>query len=195
MPSGLHRNQHNGDFHFITFSCDQRRPYLDSVKARNAFELSLENARLQYGFCVLGYVVMPEHVHLLLTEPRIKSLATAIQALKQSASRAMVGHPKPFWLTRYYDFNVCTEDRKVEKLRYMHRNPVARGLVESPVEWKWSSFRHHQTGESGAVEIESWWTQAARDGSVVPEPFLRRIREEAATGPDFPRPTLRDESA
>ena len=45
-----------------------------------------------------------------------------------------------------------------EKLRYMHRNPVVRGLVEKPVEWPWSNFRYYATGIEGTVEIESFWT-------------------------------------
>ena len=62
----------------------------------------------------------------------------------------------PFWQARYYDFNVFTTAKQVEKLRYMHRNPVARGLVEKPEEWPWSSYRHYATGVEGTVEIESF---------------------------------------
>ena len=47
---------------------------------------------------------------------------------------------------RYYDFNVWTEGKRIEKLCYMHRNPVARGLVARPKDWPWSSFRHYLTG-------------------------------------------------
>ena len=69
---------------------------------------------------------------------------------------------KPFWLYRYYDFNVHSSAKTSEKLRYMHRNPVKRGLVTSPEEWVWSSYRHYLTGERGTVEIESHWTAAKR---------------------------------
>ncbi|MEO5935642.1 MAG: hypothetical protein ABIP81_00355 [Terriglobales bacterium] len=48
--------------------------------------------------------------------------------------------------------------KEYEKLRYMHRNPVTRGLVKLPDDWRWSSFVHHQTGREGPVEIESMWT-------------------------------------
>ena len=69
----------------------------------------------------------------------------------------------PFWLLRYYDFNVWSEDKRVEKLRYMHRNPVKRGLVKLPEDWLWSSFRHYASGVEGAVEIESQWTARKRE--------------------------------
>ena len=69
----------------------------------------------------------------------------------------------PFWQPRYYDFNVWSEAKRVEKLRYIHRNPVKRGLVERPEDWLWSSFLHHATGADGPVEIESQWTARRRE--------------------------------
>ena len=76
-------------------------------------------------FAVLGYVVMPEHVHLLVNEPARCPLARALQALKISVS--VQRSERPFWLRRYYDFNVRSAEKIPEKLRYLHRNPVARG--------------------------------------------------------------------
>jgi putative transposase len=156
MPTGLRRYQKAQDLHSITFSCYLRQPKLASARARSAFEGSLEQTRRRYGLCVTGYVVMPEHMHLLVSEPEKGLLATAIQALKQSVSRSLaLRAPEPFWQARYYDFNVWTEKKRIEKLRYMHRNPVARGLVERPEDWAWSSFRHYAMGIEGVVEIES----------------------------------------
>jgi putative transposase len=70
---------------------------------------------------------------------------------------------RPFWQARYYDFLVHNEEKRAEKLRYMHRNPVVRGLVAKPEEWPWSSYRHYATGERCIVEIESEWTAARRN--------------------------------
>jgi putative transposase len=168
MPSKLERFQHAGGFHFLTFSCHGRLPYLATAAACDLFERSLEMVRRRYVFFVLGYVIMPEHVHLLVSEPSRLALDRAIQALKTSISKQSV--QRPFWLVRYYDFNVRSEAKRIEKLRYMHRNPVARGLVNRPGEWKWSSFRHYLTGEPGIVEIESPWTVGRRLG-------LKMLRE------------------
>jgi putative transposase len=99
---------------------------------------------------------MPEHIHLLVTEPERESLATAMQAFKQSVSRHL-GSGDPFWQTRYYDFNVRTERKRIEKLRYIHRNPVRRGLVESPEQWPWSSFRQYALGLQGTVTVALPW--------------------------------------
>ena len=161
MPRGLTRYQESKNLHFITFSCYQRRPYLATPSIRNLFENSLETMRKRYRFFVTAYVVMPEHVHLLISEPESVLLATALKSLKLSVS--LQTQQKPFWQRRYYDFNVFSEAKLIEKRRYIHRNPVKRGLVQEPDTWKWSSFRHWLTGEETTVEIESQWTARRRN--------------------------------
>jgi putative transposase len=169
MPTRLIRYQEAGDFHFLTFSCHGRQPYLANAASRDLFELVLEQTRRRYAFHVFGYVVMPEHVHLLVSEPKRGMLERAIQALKTSVSKQ--SSQRPFWLPRYYDFNVHSEDKRPEKLRYMHRNPVVRGLAAHPEDWRWSSYRHYLTGEAGIVEIESTWTAGRRAGLKLPEGY------------------------
>jgi len=61
--------------------------------------------------------------------------------------------PNHFWQARFYDFNVWTEKKRIEKLRYIHRNPVKRGLIQSQEQWPWSSFRWYSCGEVGPVRI------------------------------------------
>jgi putative transposase len=168
MPWGLKRYQQARDLHFITFSCYRRQPFLQSAYAKRMFELALEESRRSYRFWVSGYVVMPEHVHLLVSEPERARLAVALQALKQSVARRLIAGRLHFWQARYYDFNVHTGKKRIEKLRYMHRNPVKRGLVEKPEEWPWSSFRHYATGVEGVVEIESEWTGRKRERMGAP---------------------------
>src|SRR5580692_2389412 len=178
MTRGLIRYQQARQFHFITFSCYHRLAYLGHEDTRNLFESALERMRRKYGFVVAGYVVMPEHVHLLVNEPKHSTLDRALQALKLSVSVRQQKHP--FWQARYYDFNVFTEEKCVEKLRYMHRNPVVRGLIEKPEDWKWSSFRHYATGIEGTVEIESFWTSWRREHGELPP--QSRIEIEEAEG-------------
>jgi len=156
--------------------------------AYKTFESELEAVRRRYGFVVAGYVLMPEHVHLLVGEPLVSSLSVALQVLKQKTSRKLkkIGG-LPFWQRRYYDFNVHSELKRVEKLRYMHRNPVNRGLVETPEDWPWSSFVHYATGAAGAVEIESEWTAQRREankmsvsGQLCSPPFANCAKDGAA---------------
>jgi putative transposase len=173
VPQTLHRFYGSDDLHFVTFSCYQRRSLLDSEVRRDVLLKILERVRRRYRLVVLAYVVMPEHVHLLLSEPQRGTLSTAIQALKLGFFRSLFGSgdnlnpgscksgetqgtrsvPRRFWEQRFYDFNVRTEGKRVVKLRYIHRNPVKRGLVESPELWRWSSFRWYCHGEMGPVRI------------------------------------------
>ncbi len=174
VPSVLHRFHGTGDLHFVTFSCYRRQQKLGTADARARFERSLEQTRRAYRFGVIGYVVMPEHVHLLLSEPPDKQLSTALQALKQSVARSLaLRAAEPFWQARYYDFNVRTAKKQKEKLKYLHRNPVARGLVEKPEDWPWSSFPHYLTGVEGTVEIESQWTAWKREQTGLRLPIRR----------------------
>ncbi len=121
--------------------------------------------RLRYDFAVAGYVVMPEHVHLLVSEPKRAVLSKVLQALKLSVS--VQSEQRPFWQARYYDFNVFTPHKRSEKIQYMHNNPVARGLVAEPGRWVWSSYRHYAIGERFIVEIESEWTAARRNRAAA----------------------------
>jgi putative transposase len=167
MPSTLKRYQTEGSYHFITFSCYRRLPYLDNDPARLTFERELEKLRRRHQFYVFGYVLMPNHVHLLLSEPKRQPLASTINVLKAETSKSLKGDRKQFWQIRYYDFNVLTHQKHVEKLKYIHRNPVERGLVEKPEDWPWSSYRHYLTGEQGRVEIESEHTWNRREKETL----------------------------
>ncbi|MGA2423905.1 MAG: transposase [Terriglobales bacterium] len=164
MPWGLKRFQETCQIHFLTFSCYHRRPRFTNAGACGMFVSALERVRENYSLCVYGYVVMPEHVHILVNEPEKGTLAQAMQSLKQGVARRLaLRAAESFWQARYYDFNVWSEKKFVEKLRYIHRNPVKRGLVARPEEWRWSSFRHYAVGEAGVVEIESQWTARKRE--------------------------------
>jgi putative transposase len=159
------RDQNQGCLHLITFSCFQRRALLDPIPAREVFECDLERVRQWYGCYVTGYVVMPEHVHMLMSEPERCQLWVAIQMLKQITSRELrPSGLRRFWQVRYYDFPVWSEEKKIEKLRYLHRNPVKCGLCERPEGWKWGSFLQWATGAESRVEIECPSTARRREG-------------------------------
>lgn len=170
MPWGLRHFQQSGQLHFLTFSCYRRRPNFPNAAARACFESSLERVRQSYELCVYGYVVMPEHVHLLVNEPERGCLAQVLQSVKQSVARTLaLRAADPFWQARYYDFNVWSERKFVEKLRYIHRNPVVRGLVHHPADWPWSSFLHYSTGSgwNRGDRIAVDCTSARRNGNCA----------------------------
>lgn len=172
MPWSLKRYHHSGQSHFVTFSCYRREGLFISPQSRHTFEEALERVRRSYRLCVYGYVVMPEHVHLLLSEPQRETLATAPKSLKQGVARRLIGEGcDHFWQKRYYDFNIRNYHQCGEKLDYIHRNPVTRGLCSHPSHWLWSSFIHYAAGAEGVVEIESEWTANRREriaGTLCP---------------------------
>ena len=115
---------------------------LSSDASKGVFEAALQRVQRRFRLRVYGYAVMPEHVHLLLSEPEHQTLADALKSLKQGVSRRLIGDAEHFWQKRYYDFNIRNDPQFVEKLRYIHQNPVRRGLCKRAEDWEWSSFRH-----------------------------------------------------
>jgi putative transposase len=132
----------------ITFSCYRRMRLLSSPDARDVFEYELERVRRWYASYILAYVVMPGHVHLLISEPQGGELSVLIQMLKQIiTSRKLRPADIPrFWQVWSYSFPVWSEAKRREKVRYIHRNPVKRGLVTRPEDWPWSSFNASASG-------------------------------------------------
>ncbi len=121
----------------------------------------------------LGSDIMPEHVHLLISEPPAVLPAKVIQVFKQRVSRRMRGKKRStsrqlslsfgevpgelrrFWQRRYYDFNLYSRVKRWEKLHYMHANPVEERLVKHPLDWPWSSWSHYAKREEGLIRIDS----------------------------------------
>lgn len=89
MSNGLKRFYGNGDLHFITASCYQRQPLLGSARRRDLFVKVLERVRQRYEFVVVGYVVMPEHFHLLISEPEQSNPSVIVKALKLGVVRRL----------------------------------------------------------------------------------------------------------
>jgi len=175
MPSGLKLYYGKADLHFTTFSCYRRLPLLKTARARDLFVRGLGKVRDEMGFRLVGYVVMPEHVHLLISEPKRGTPSSTLHKLKLQVSRKLrkrrrhgsaeqlrlpfgegteQDQPRAFWQARFYDFNVYSRGKMKEKLNYMHANPVIRKLVKHPGEWPWSSWSFYGRGGTGLVRID-----------------------------------------
>jgi REP-associated tyrosine transposase len=162
VPTQLKRYYGANHLHFITFCCYHHRPLLGTLELRDLFLSILEETRQRYQFVIVGYVVMPDHVHLLISEPEKGDPSVIVKVVKHRFARQVrqyVGAPNmpgvadPVWQKRFHDFNVWSEDKRIEKLRYIHRNPVKAGLVSEPDQWAWSSFRSYAYGEQVPVRI------------------------------------------
>ncbi|HUW58379.1 MAG TPA: transposase [Planctomycetota bacterium] len=157
----------NGHAHFVTFSCYKRRRLLDRDEAKQIVldVLGTQLARRQ-GRC-LGFVVMPDHVHALVWFPEPGQVSEFMRQWKAQSSRAIkrlfrtilrqyAGHidsREPVWQARYYGFNVISKHKALEKLRYMHTNPVRAGLVESTAQWEHSSARFYEEGVPADIPV------------------------------------------
>jgi REP-associated tyrosine transposase len=175
VPKGLRRIHGAGDWHFITCSCYRRQQFLGSAKRRDLFLNILEEVRVKYDFSIAGYVVMPERFHLFITEPKHGTPPLVMQVLKQRVSRACRKKKRTtkqldiwqddvspaFWQRRYYDFNVYSQRKHIEKLRYMHRNPVKRGT---------GAFSRIVALEQ--LSAVSFWRSGSGEDCLNP-PFLR----------------------
>ena len=132
----------------------------------------------RHDVALWGYVCMPEHVHLLV-RPRndVHDIGNFLRSIKESVTRKAMGYRKSsglpesvwepyldldsgkatfrFWQRGGgYDRNIFTHDEMVEKLSYMHNNPVARGLCEMPNEYRWSSASFYDGLDTGSIGVE-----------------------------------------
>ncbi len=173
MPWGLKRYHGAQCAHFITFSCYRRQQELGTPGKRDVFEADLERVRRWYGWDIYGYVVMPEHVHLLMGETPNSTPSVVLHRLKLRVAKRLrrrkrrfaagqmelpfemgCEEPRSFWQARFHDFNVYRSEKIKEKLNYMHANPVKRGLVNHPKDWEWSSWGFYY-GEKALLVMDN----------------------------------------
>jgi len=170
-----------GQLEFITTSTYWRTPLFRSERFCQEFVATLDAVRTEFAFLLMGWVLMPEHFHVLLKPEPADLTPKIVQQLKQRTALHILGalreheqHPwcdrmlrrlrlpatvhsqarHRVWERRYYPFNVYSDQKLQEKLDYMHANPVKRGLVSSPEEWLWSSFRFYYLNDASVLRME-----------------------------------------
>ena len=166
MPQ-LRHYDHTGTARFVTFTCYRRYRYLCDSESRQAVLVELARLRSDHGIRILGWVLMPEHVHLVLLPPDNLTLGAAIGQLKARSARAIIGlresrglvltRPDGYhgvWQRRFYDRNCRTPEEAREKIDYCHKNPVHRGLVSQPGDWPWSSYNWYAGSGNVLLEID-----------------------------------------
>jgi len=152
----LRHYDHWATARFVTFSCYRRYRVFDVVSAREIMIQEIGRLRDEAGMRLLGYVLMPEHVHLVVWPPLATKLGVLIGQMKARAAQGILrswdgdipeilrrrqGTPQhQLFQRRCYDHNCRTVDTVKEKIEYCHKNPVTRGLVKVPGDWWWSSY-------------------------------------------------------
>jgi len=175
MPrKSLRRIEEPNHARYLTFSCRHRLPLFKNEKLKDAFIEHLAAARRRTGFHLLAWVIMPEHVHLLLW-PMLSDhpISSVTWQIKRNFARHVIHRWRmlnaPFLTkitdadgrTRFwqpgggYDRNITSEDEIREKIDYIHANPVRRGLAKSPTDYPWSSARWHAGDQENTLPIDS----------------------------------------
>ena len=169
MPK-LHHFDRLGTARFVTFGCFRRRHLLADAAACEIVLTELARLRDHRNVRVLGYVIMPDHVHLILHPPDDIRLGTAIGVFKTRTAHRILelwndgrrqsriprrdNGEAAVWQRRCYDHNCRTDEIVIEKLKYCHDNPVKRGLVDRAEDWPWSSCRWYLGHREGVFPID-----------------------------------------
>ena len=154
--------------HFVTFSCQGRRRLLDADQPKRILLRELcDQLKRQDAKCI-GFVVMPDHVHAIVWFPEPGQLSRFMHGWKRLASyhiRAWyqsqdyeyfkkAGQQDKFWTPKYYGLAIASEKKIVEKLDYMHLNPVRAGFVDLATQWPWSSAAWYASQQDVGVPID-----------------------------------------
>ena len=129
--------------------------------------ITAEKLREHRGVCC-GFVVMPNHVHAIVWFGEPGSLSPFMKSWKQTTSLRLkrvlrgvapcyaskIALAEPFWQAKYYPFNLYRARKALEKLDYMHLNPVRAGLVARASDWRWSSAAYYEGGADVGIPLE-----------------------------------------
>ncbi len=171
-----------GHAHYLTFSCHNRLKLFKELSICELFISNLERIRCQTQTLLWAYVIMPDHVHLLIDLQDKLSVSKYLQSLKKTVSYQAIRwiqENKPRWIPyiqtvqrgksvfRFwlpgggYDRNIYGDQTLLKTMNYIHNNPVRAGLVEKPTDWKWSSAKFWEFEEPDPIrlDIPPWWSQ------------------------------------
>jgi putative transposase len=157
---------------FVTTNLGRGVPPL-SAQERDLVLDDVALERVAGGFLLFGYVVMPDHLHLLMTPSRL-GLQDAMRSIKvRTAWHIGKGRQQhgPLWQSRYFDFILRRAEDFWEKLEYIHQNSVEAKLARSPSEWRWSSHAHYARTEVPPVGIDAIDLPGDREAYLWPAPW------------------------
>ncbi len=163
--------------HELTFSCHKRLPLLSERRACIWFIEALCSARQKTDYSILAFVIMPNHVHVIVNPNGPKcEISLFLKSVKQSVSRKaarwleendpvqyrrlLVGQVRGkrvfrFWMAGGgYDRNITDHNTLMRMIEYIHGNPARKGLVENPIDWEWSSILRCRSGSSSILETD-----------------------------------------
>ncbi|MBU8932489.1 MAG: transposase [candidate division Zixibacteria bacterium] len=151
-----------GTARFVTFSCYRHLPCLSTPRIRDIAVEELRRVAQKYDIRILGFVIMPDHVHLVLWPPDGTQLGRVIGEMKSLSARRVFseqtsiqsGKKRVLWQRRCYDHNCRTPEVVKEKIKYCHGNPMRAGLVSSLADWRWSSYNCYEGNKDVLLDID-----------------------------------------
>jgi len=165
-----------GQAHYLTFSCFRNQPFLAKERTCQWLIDAIKSARVKNSFELWAWVIMPEHVHLLLLpmgDTKINKILTAVKLSVGKTASIWVRENSPEFLAKMtdtqpngkefvrfwqrgggYDRNIYSVDEVYEKINYIHNNPVRRGLVKYPGDWYWSSYRYYEYNDCEPIDVD-----------------------------------------
>jgi len=150
--SRLRRIEQSHRYFFVTTNLAEGTAPFSSSECDQVLN-DMQVVRSSRDFLLLAYVVMPDHVHLMMY-PRETTLSIVLQDLKKRTARSLHksrGCAGPIWQSRFFDF-ICRRVRDYwSKVEYIHQNPVTAGLVDRPEDWRWSSAFPFDTSTSAGA--------------------------------------------
>ncbi len=172
----LRHYDHDGRARFVTFLTHNRHSILVGERQCVSVVNAIARIRSDAGLRVLGYVVMPEHVHAVVLPPLNGCLGNIVGEIKRLSAREILRYLRSIdsplirelevfrngqkrhvvWKRRCYDRNCRTTAEMWNAVRYCHDNPVRRGLVDSPTDWRWSSYRWYHDLPNIVLEMDEY---------------------------------------
>lgn len=166
-----------GHAHFTTINIYNRIPILKSYEFCDLIIQNLEYYRKKLKFKLLGYVILPNHIHVIILPDSSKRYSDVIRDFKKGVAFAAIktlsatgnkslldkfllksvrkdGQRYSFWQRKYFDFNIFSEKKFLEKLEYIHNNPVDLGLAKHPGDWRYSSWKNYHLKDFSVITID-----------------------------------------
>jgi REP-associated tyrosine transposase len=173
MPK-YRRNYQNGGTYFISIITGERFPLFESSIARDCLRLAFEKTKATHPFTLDACVLLPEHIHCLLTLPEddgeySKRISIVKRLFSQCCKQKGIQYPRPsksklskresgFWQRRFWEHTIKDEEDYKNHLDYIHYNPVKHGLVQCAHAWPHSTFnkwiKHGEYGSDWACECD-----------------------------------------
>jgi|SRR5882672_2838890 len=190
----LFKSHDPNTFHYTTSVWYRRAPVFRSEKARELFSEALAETRTRHPFKLIGYVITPDHTHLIVN-PLGRNISALMGRLKSLSGRKIIDwlsepryvdslkkleltnpqkrrHTHAVWQKDFSSIDLWSPKFIRQKLNYIHLNPIRAGLCKHPAEWKWSSYRAYLPHEPGSVPLEmdlkGYWSEEDFESMVEP---------------------------